>query len=215
MLYEKERRGMVRKLITNGFLKSERIIHAMDYIPRHIFLNEKYAAFGYEDCPLSIGKGQTISAPHMVAIMCECLDLKQGQKVLEIGSGSGYHASIVSSVIGDGMVYSIERLPELATIARSNIKKVGCDRVKIIVGDGNKGYNDEAPFDRIYVTAGGMDIPNKLLEQLLPDGKLLMPIGSRNTQDLILVEKNKGSVIRKNFGMCRFVPLVGEFGWIE
>jgi protein-L-isoaspartate(D-aspartate) O-methyltransferase len=180
-----------------------------------VFVPEETRRYAYEDCRLPIGRNQTISAPHMVALMCETLELKPEHKILEIGTGTGYHSCIVTAIIGEGKVYSIERFQGLAESAGENLRKAGCSGVEIIVGDGSKGYLEEAPYDRIYVTAGAPTIPETLLEQLPPDGKLLIPIGPRYTQELMLVEKSKGSLLKKNLGGCAFVPLIGEHGWKE
>jgi protein-L-isoaspartate(D-aspartate) O-methyltransferase len=214
-VYEREREEMVNRLVAYGYLRSKEVIDAMRLVPRHMFVPEENIKYAYEDCPLPVGRSQTISAPHMVAMMCETLELKPWHKVLEIGTGTGYHACIVAAIIGEGVVYSVERFQSLAERARENLRKAGCGRVRIIVGDGSKGYPDEAPYDRIYVTAGAPAVPENLLEQLAPDGRLLIPIGSRYTQELMLVEKSKGSLLKKNLGGCAFVPLIGEHGWKE
>jgi protein-L-isoaspartate(D-aspartate) O-methyltransferase len=163
--------------------------------------------------PLIVGMNQTISAPHMVATMCEYLDLKEGQKVLEVGAGTGYHACVVAEIVAPGKVFAVERFASLAERAKKNLKEAGCPRVKIIVGDGTRGYLEEAPYDRIYVTAGAPQIPVPLVEQLCENGKMLIPLGSRYSQELILVMKEDGEVVTKSLGGCAFVPLIGEYGW--
>lgn len=214
-MYEADREEMVNRLVTYGYLRDERIAHAMRKVPRHVFVPVESRRYAYEDIPLPVGHNQTISAPHMVATMCEYLDLKEGQKVLEIGAGTGYHACVVAEIIAPGEVYAVERFPSLAEKAKENLEKAGCQRVKVIVGDGTKGYPEEAPYDRIYVTAGAPDVPEPLVEQLKENGRMLIPIGSRYSQELILVIKEKGDVITKNLGGCAFVPLIGEHGWKE
>ncbi len=195
---------------------SDKVARAMMKVPRHVFVPSSYEREAYVDTPLPIGSGQTISAPHMVAIMCDLLDLHEGDKVLEVGAGSGYHAAVVAEIVGKkGKVIAIERIPELAERARRNLEYLGYDNVIIIVGDGTKGYPPEAPYDKIYVTAAAPDIPKPLIEQLKPGGKMVIPVG-RYEQYLYVVEKDKEGRIRKKiWGPVRFVPLIGEYGFKE
>jgi protein-L-isoaspartate(D-aspartate) O-methyltransferase len=186
----------------------------MKEVKREYFLPKNMSELAYEDSPLPIGGDQTISAPHMVAIMSEKADLKEGQKVLEIGAGSGYHACVTSNVTGS-MVYSVERLKELTKDAKRNLKLAGCNNVRIVVGDGTKGLENEAPFDRIIVTAAAPDIPPPLIDQLSLGGKLLIPVGSRFSQDLVRITKEGDELKKEYLGGCVFVPLIGEFGWKE
>lgn len=212
-MYEKERWEMVERLVSYGFLRDSRVAEAMKKVPRHIFVPEEMAEYAYEDRPLPIGEGQTISAPHMVAMMCDAMEFMPVNKVLEIGAGTGYHSCVVAQIVEE--VYSVERVEALAMKAAENLEKAGCGRVRVIVGDGSKGYPDEAPYDRIYVTAGAPDVPKPLLEQLKAGGKLLIPIGRRYFQDLMLFEKSLSSEITsRSLGACAFVPLIGEYGWI-
>ncbi len=211
-MYEKDKQEMVDRLVTTGYLREEKVIGAMKKVPRHLFVAEEDEKHAYEDHPLPIGEDQTISAPHMVAMMCDALQLKMEHKVLEVGAGTGYHVCVVAQLARK--VYALERLEALAERARANLKKAGCEGVKVIVGDGTKGYPEEAPYDRIYVTAGAPEIPKPLLEQLKPGGRLLIPIGRRYSQELILAEKTpEGDIRRKSLGSCAFVPLIGEYGW--
>ncbi|MFQ6105811.1 MAG: protein-L-isoaspartate(D-aspartate) O-methyltransferase [Candidatus Hydrothermarchaeaceae archaeon] len=211
-MYEKEREAMIEKLIASGYLRSDRVIDAMRTVYRHQFLPRELWKYAYDDTPLPIGKGQTISAPHMVAIMCEALELGENQKVLEIGAGSGYHACVVAHITG--CVFTVERVRELADVAEENIKRAGCTGVEIIIGDGTEGYEKEAPYDRILVTAGAPDIPPELLRQLRVGGILLIPLGSRFFQELVVVhKKSEKDAERRNLGGCAFVPLVGKHGW--
>ncbi len=211
--YFEKRKWMVEKLKRELEL-SDKVVNAMLKVPRHIFVFDELKDEAYNDYPLSIGFGQTISAPHMVAIMCELLSLEEGNKVLEVGAGSGYHAAVVAEIVGErGKVIGIERIPELAKFARENIKKLGYENVEIIVGDGSRGYEKEAPYDRIYVTASAPDIPPPLIEQLKKGGKMVIPIGDF-IQYLYVIEKDKkGRITKKNWGSVRFVPLVGEYGF--
>lgn len=169
----------------------------------------------YVDTPLPIGEGQTISAPHMVAIMAEQLELKDGMKVLEIGAGSGYHAAVCAEIVGtEGHIYTIERISELAAFAEKNLARTGYGKnVTVIFADGTRGLPEHAPYDRIFVAAGAPDIPSPLTEQLADGGKLLVPVGGRFYQDLIRVQKRGQKLVKENLGGCVFVPLIGEYGY--
>lgn len=203
---------MVERLVSYGFLGDERVADAMRKVPRHIFVSEDMVEYAYEDRPLPVGEGQTISAPHMIAMMCDAMDFAPGNKILEIGAGTGYHACVVAQIVEE--VYSVERIGHLARKAEENLEKAGCGSVEVIVGDGSKGYPDEAPYDGIYVTAGAPDVPEPLLEQLGTGGRLLIPLGGRYYQDLLLFEKSqRGKVSSRSLGACAFVPLIGEYGW--
>ncbi|MET1124427.1 MAG: protein-L-isoaspartate O-methyltransferase [Archaeoglobaceae archaeon] len=214
-VYEERRRRLMERLRQELNL-SEKVYRAMLRVPRHLFVPLRYREEAYIDTPLPIGYGQTVSAPHMVAIMCELLDLKEGEKVLEVGTGCGYHAAVVAEIVGkNGKVVSIERIPELAEMAKTNLKALGYDNVIVVVGDGSKGYEPEAPYDKIYVTAAAPDIPKPLVEQLKPGGKMVIPVGDA-VQYLYVVEKGEDGRVRKwNWGSVRFVPLVGEYGFKE
>ncbi len=213
--YEEKRRRMVERLKEELGI-SDKVAKAMLKVPRHLFVPSSYEREAYVDTPLPIGKGQTISAPHMVAIMCDLLDLQEGDKVLEVGAGSGYHAAVVAEIVGKrGKVIAIERIPELAERARNTLEYLGYDNVKIVIGDGSKGYEPEAPYDKIYVTASAPDIPEPLIKQLKPGGKMVIPIGKYD-QYLYVVEKDeKGKIHKRIWGPVRFVLLVGEYGFEE
>jgi protein-L-isoaspartate(D-aspartate) O-methyltransferase len=212
---ETKRDRMIKHLISAGYIRTPEVERAMRSIPREKFLPERMAGDAYVDSPLPIGQGQTISAPHMVAIMQEELELRPGLKVLEIGAGSGYHAAVTAELIRpDGRVFTIERVPELAEMARRNIEASGySDSVEVILGDGSKGLIKEAPFDRIFVAAGAPEVPKPLTDQLAEDGVMLIPVGSRYLQDLIKVRKKKGKLVEERKGGCIFVPLIGEYGY--
>lgn len=211
-MYEEERKVLVRHLVRSGHISKPEIVKAMENVCRHLFVPENVQKYAYEDCPLEIGLDQTISAPHMVGIMVESLDIRAGQKILEIGTGLGYHSAIVSSVLGEsGHVYTIECHPELAVSAKEKLKDY--QNVTVIVGDGSKGLKEYAPYDRIFVTCAAPDIPEPLIEQLKENGKLLIPVGERFMQDLILLEKKNNKISKRNLGGCVFVPLVGECGF--
>jgi len=211
--YNSERARLVKKLKNEGYIKTPLVEKAFLEVPRENFVPDHLKKSAYLDIPLEIGFGQTISAPHMVAIMCEALVLKKGQKVLEIGSGSGYHAAVVSEIIGErGRVYSVERIKELADMARENIRKTGIKNVEVFVGDGSLGFKKFAPYDRIYVTCAAPDIPEPLIDQLKDPGLLLIPVG-RYYCDLMLLRKENGKISTRNLGGCAFVPLVGKHGF--
>ncbi len=218
-----ERKKLIERLELEGVIRSEKVKKAMLKVPREEFVLPEYRKYAYIDSPLPILKGQTISAPHMVALMCEIADLEVGHRVLEIGTGSGYHAAVIAEIIAPkdslekGHVYTIERIPELAEFAIKNLRKAGyADRVTVIVGDGTLGYSKEAPYDRIIVTAAAPKPPKPLLDQLKVGGKLIIPIGSRYLQHLYVIEKKgRNEFVRESITPCVFVPLVGEHGWEE
>ena len=212
--FEFERNSLVDDLKMRGYVTSKAVEDAMRRVPREEFLPAELREEAYVDSPLPIGEGQTISAPHMVAIMAENLDLKPGQKILEVGTGSGYHAAVCAEVIApDGHIYSIERITSLASFAEDNLKRTGYAKlVTVILGDGSKGLPDHAPYDRIFVAAGAPDVPSPLTAQLAHGGKLLVPVGTRWYQDLIMVTRKGAKLEKENLGGCVFVPLVGEYG---
>ncbi len=211
--FDELRREMVERLVRLGIIKSEKVREAMLRVPRHEFVPSNLRQRAYEDVPLPIGYGQTISAPHMVAMMCEQLELEPHHRVLEVGSGSGYHACVVSCMVSE--VYTVERIPELAEMARENIRRAGvCGKIEIIVGDGSKGYPEKAPYHRIFVTAGAPKVPEALKQQLEIGGKLLIPVGSRAGQELIRITRiSEDEFKEEDLGGCVFVPLVGEDAW--
>ncbi|UCD91689.1 MAG: protein-L-isoaspartate(D-aspartate) O-methyltransferase [Methanobacteriota archaeon] len=215
MSYEKERERMVANLRMVGHIKSREVVEAMRAIPRHVFVPESARSSAYHDTPLPIGEGQTISAPHMVGIMLERLDLKKGQNVFEVGGGSGYHAALVAHMVGEkGRIISMERIEVLAERARKAIEECGLrERVAVVVGDGSLGWEKGAPYDRIFITCASPEIPPPLVDQLKEGGKLLTPLGSRYLQTLVQVEKKGKKLKRKTYGGCVFVPLVGEYGF--
>jgi protein-L-isoaspartate(D-aspartate) O-methyltransferase len=212
-MYEQEREQLVTNLLREGYIKTERVKQAFLTIPREAFLPDSLKNYAYVDTPQDIGQGQTISAPHMVAIMCESLDIKDGQKVLEIGTGSGYHAAIVAQLVGEtGQVYTIERFESLTKKAKENLRQIRCTNVIVEVGDGSCGLPIYQPYDRIYVTCAAPDLPQSLIDQLKDSGKLLIPIGDKFCE-LILLEIEKGKSVIHRLGGCVFVPLVGKYGW--
>ena len=206
----------VENLVREGIIRSEAVKRAFLRYPRYLFVEEKYRKYAHLDEPLPIPAGQTVSAPHMVAIMLELAELKPGMNVLEIGTGSGWNAALISELVRTD-VYTIERIPELVEFARRNLELAGAKNVHVIPGDGTLGFPPKAPYDRIIVTAGAPDIPKPLVEQLKPGGKLIIPVGSYHLwQDLLEVIKlEDGSIKVKNHGGVAFVPLIGEHGWRE
>jgi len=210
---EKERKNLVNKLIRDGRISKPEVIEAMLSVPRELFIPPVNRANSYVDAPQSIGEGQTISAPHMVGIMVEAMDLRPGQKVLEIGGGSGYHAAVVAKLIEpNGRIFSVETIGQLSRMALSNLKRAGIQSVTMINADGSVGLAAHAPYDRIFVACAAPSIPPPLIEQLKEDGILLIPVGSTYYSDLMRCSKVRGKLKKENLGGCAFVPLTGEYG---
>lgn len=205
----------MRRLQRHGYLKDERARGAMESVPRHLFVPENLRRSAYVDSPLPIGGGQTISAPHMVAIMAEAADLEPGMNVLEIGAGSGYHAAVMAELVRPGgEVLTIERISSLAERARLNLSSAGySDTVEVVVADGSLGFPEKAPFDRIVVTCGAPEVPEPLKEQLVEGGKLIVPVGSMGYQELMRLTRHRDEISVENLGGCVFVPLLGEHGF--
>jgi protein-L-isoaspartate(D-aspartate) O-methyltransferase len=216
-MYDVERRELVRRLSDYGYVRSQRVLEAMQKVPRHEFLPEDMWDVAYQDTPLSIGMGQTISAPHMVGMMLEALELRPGMSVLEIGTGSGYHASLLGELVRPGgKVYTIERIEELGVRARQVLERLGYgDVVEVIISDGTNGLPEHAPYDRILVTAAAPDVPEPLKEQLADGGKLLIPVGGRSYQELMVIDKEGDRYRQAPLGSVIFVPLIGEHGYRE
>lgn len=223
MEFAEKRERLVKRLIEEGILKKPEVIRAMLKVPREEFVPQELRDHAYLDSPLPTMDGQTISAPHMVAMMCELLDLKKGHKVLEVGAGTGYHAAVCAEIVAPleippeerGHVYAVERLPRLVEFAKKNLERTNfSERVTIIEGDGTLGYPEAAPFDRILVTAAAPRIPPPLKSQLKDNGKMVIPVGEAySIQDLILVERKGDSFNEYTCGGCVFVPLYGKYGW--
>jgi protein-L-isoaspartate(D-aspartate) O-methyltransferase len=209
MEFEIKRKRLVEGLRQHNI--SERVLAAIGSVPRHLFVPENEQINAYADYPLPIGCGQTISAPHMVAIMCDLLDIKEGMKILEIGAGSGYHAAVMAELAGSGHIYTVERIESLALFARENLKKAGITNVTVIVEDGTMGLPGFAPYDRISVAAASPEILDTLTDQLKAGGKLVIPVG-RLYQELYLVTKTDG-IKKEAKGGVIFVPLIGKKGF--
>lgn len=198
------------QLIPRG-IKDERVIAAMRKVPRHLFVPDFMRHSAYDDMALPIGDDQTISQPYMVAVMTELLELKGDERVLEVGTGSGYQAAVLGELARE--VYTIERFASLAEAARNRLIDLGYQNVYVIVGDGTKGLEDKSPFDRIIVTAAAPKIPEPLIIQLKDGGIIVAPVGERFSQILIKGKKEKDVLIEEYHTPCVFVPLVGEYGW--
>lgn len=202
---------MVNEQLVARGIKDERLLNVMKRIPRHLFVPEPLWERAYEDCALSIGQGQTISQPYMVAVMTEALELKGGEKVLEVGTGSGYQTAVLAGLTGQ--VWSVERLQELADRAREILARLDFPNVRIRIGDGTLGWPEEAPFDAILVTAGSPDAPRSLMAQLKASGCMVIPIGDRKTQVLHKIIKTETGIRDAALTGCVFVPLIGRYGW--
>jgi protein-L-isoaspartate(D-aspartate) O-methyltransferase len=203
---------MVQRLARAGIVTDLRVLGALAAVPRHLLVPEGLREAAYREAALPIGEGQTISAPAVVGAMSQALELRGGETVLEVGTGSGYQAALLARLAA--RVVSIERLPELAARARGVLRCLGVSNVVVHVGDGTRGLPGEAPFDAIVVTAGGPDVPPPLLAQLAPGGRLVGPFGARREQRLLRVRRSaSGEWVREVLGRCRFVQLVGCHGW--
>jgi len=209
--YEKERTRMVDEQIVARGVTDPRVLEAMRKVPRHEFLPEAIRGMAYQDSALPLGEGQTMSQPYMVALMTELLELRGAERILEIGTGSGYQAAVLAELCEK--VYSVERIKILADRARATLDRLGYQSVAIKVYDGTYGWKDMAPFDAIIVTAGSPDVPGPLVEQLKIGGRMVIPVGERYGQVLLKVVKTpEGSVTQRHIP-CAFVPLIGNHGW--
>jgi protein-L-isoaspartate(D-aspartate) O-methyltransferase len=205
---------MVEKQLRRRGIHDRRVLNAMLIIPREDFAGPENRRNAYADAPLPIGHGQTITQPYMTALMAQCLALKGTEKVLDVGTGSGYHAAVLGRLARH--VISIERIPELAELARANLKRTGFGaNVSVVCGDGSVGYLPESPYDAISVAAASPGVPPALVAQLKEPGTLVIPVGSREEQDLQILRKEDGQVAARTASGCRFVPLVGGGGWGE
>ncbi|MGC8737394.1 MAG: protein-L-isoaspartate(D-aspartate) O-methyltransferase [Candidatus Hydrogenedens sp.] len=211
MDYSSARKSMVEYQLKSRGIQSPDVLRIMEKVPRHLFVPEELQEYAYEDHPLSIGCGQTISQPYMVAIMTELLKLKSSDKVLEVGTGSGYQTAVIAELAH--YVISIERIPELAEGAEQRLTNLGYTNVKIICGDGSIGYPPESPYDAIIVTAGSPEVPESLKKQLNEGGRLIIPVGGSNLQVLLKIVKQGNDYLIEKHTSCIFVPLIGNEGW--
>lgn len=209
----KQRLEMVKYQIEARGVTDPQVLEAMREIPRHQFVPEPYREAAYRDSPLPIGEGQTISQPYIVALMTALLELRPRDMVLEIGTGSGYQAALLSRLAEK--VFTIDRLPEVADRARKNLAALGIKNVDVIVGDGTLGYQAQAPYQGIIVTACAPEIPAPLIAQLVDGGRLVAPVGSRDFQVLTKLVRHGENVERSTYEGVAFVPLIGAYGWQE
>ncbi|MBT3312610.1 MAG: protein-L-isoaspartate(D-aspartate) O-methyltransferase [Desulfobacterales bacterium] len=205
------REEMVKKQLEARGINDNRVLEAFRKVPRHLFVNEAFIDKAYIDSPLPIGNNQTISQPYIVAEMTQELELTGEDKVLEIGTGSGYQAAILAEIVEK--VYTIERIHPLYIKTRSLFDKLKYHNILTRYSDGTSGYRDEGPFDAIIITAGSPKIPEPLINQLAIGGRLIIPVGSKDTQELIKVYKDESGIHKTNLGKCRFVQLIGEHAW--
>ena len=209
--FERERTRMVEDQLVRRGITDARVLAAMRRVPRHLFVDEALRDRAYGDHALPIGEEQTISQPYIVALMSSLLKLTGQEKVLEVGTGSGYQTAILAEL--SRRVCSIERLPRLAQRSRAVLEGLGYTNVWVRVGSGTLGWPDEAPFDRILVAAGGPSVPPPLFEQLAPNGRMVLPLGDADAQTMTLVENDGGAMKLTPYGECKFVRLVGKYAW--
>lgn len=208
---ERAKRELFRHLRQE--LGDDRVLDAMERVPRHLFVPVAHRRLAYEDMPLPIGEGQTISQPFIVALMTRALELQEGNRVLELGTGSGYQAAILARMVRRGHVLSLERLPQLANTAQALLQALGYGNVEVRLAGDTLGCPEEAPFDAILVTAGAPRLPATLLDQLAPGGRMVIPVGSLQEQELMKVLKTDEGHSVTRLGPCRFVPLIGGDAW--
>lgn len=209
--YARWRSEMVEQQIVSRGIKDRMVIKSMKSVPRHLFVSEALVDSSYGDFPLPIGEGQTISQPFIIAQMTESLELRGHERVLEIGTGSGYQAAVLAQIVYK--VYTIERNHTLFLQTRKLFDRLKYHNIVTRYSDGTQGWKQESPFDAIIVTAGGRKIPTPLIEQLAVGGRLVMPVGDHFCQDLLLVVKKEDGLETSNLGACRFVKLIGQHGW--
>ena len=211
--YERLREEMVQQQIAARGITDVNVLAAFRKVPRHLFVSEALRDQAYGDYPLPIGEQQTISQPYIVAEMTQALELKKDDRVLEIGTGSGYQAAILAEIVY--RVYTIERIRTLYVQTRKLLDKLQYHSIVMRCSDGTSGWQDEGPFDAIIVTAGAPEVPEKMLDQLVEGGRMVVPVGNQHSQELIKLTKNKSGIQKSNLGGCRFVKLIGAHGWKE
>ncbi len=213
MAYEEQRHLMVERQLKARGIKDKRVLAAMENVQRHLFVEEHLWEKAYDDCALPIGESQTISQPYMVAVMTELLELKGDEKVLEIGTGSGYQSALLSMLAAE--VFTIERVKTLALRAQEIFKKLKYTNVHVIISDGTLGLPEQAPFDGIIVTAAAPKIPDTYIKQLKINGRLIIPVGNRYSQVLYQVRNTPSGISTSTSTPCVFVPLIGRHGWVD
>ena len=213
MKYERLREEMVRKQLEAREITDPKVLAAFRKVPRHVFVSEALMDQAYGDFPLPIGEQQTISQPYIVAEMTQALELTGEERVLEIGTGSGYQAAILAEIVF--RVFTVERIHSLFLKTRKLFDRLGYHHIRTKYSDGSAGWPDESPFDAIIVTAGAPEIPQLLVKQLAVGGRMVLPVGNQHTQELVKLCKNETGVHQSTLGGCRFVKLVGEYGWRE
>ena len=211
--YERQREDMVNHQLKPRGINDPHVLEALRTVPRHLFVTEALRDQAYGDYPLPIGEQQTISQPYIVAEMTQALELGDDDRVLEIGTGSGYQAAVLAEIVF--RVYTIERIRALYIQARKLLDRLNYHNIIMRCSDGTTGWQDESPFDAIMVTAGAPEVPEKLLDQLATGGRMIVPVGNQHSQDLIKITKDKDGIHRSNLGGCRFVKLIGAQGWKE
>lgn len=209
--YVQARERMVREQLVSRGINDPRVLRTMAKVPRHLFLETELWDQAYEDHPLPIGANQTISQPYMVALMAEALELTGAERVLEVGTGSGYAAAVLSELCAE--VFTVEAVEELALKARSVLTSLGYRNVSVLVGDGTLGWEEHAPYDGVMISAAAPCIPRPLLEQLKIPGRLVFPMGERELQSLVRIRKDQAGIREEYLGECHFVKLKGQYGW--
>jgi protein-L-isoaspartate(D-aspartate) O-methyltransferase len=209
--YFQARERMVKEQLVSRGIHDPRVLRAMAKVPRHLFVESELWGQAYEDHPLPIGENQTISQPYIVALMAEALELTGAERVLEVGTGSGYAAAVLSELCAE--VFTVEAVEELALKARALLASLGYSNVSVLTGDGTLGWKEHAPYDGVIISAAAPCIPRPLLEQLKTPGHLVFPMGERELQTLVRIRKDQGGIREEYFGECHFVKLKGEYGW--
>ena len=211
--YAGQRRKMVEEQILGRGIKDLSVMEVLSRVPRHLFVNSSLQHRAYGDCPLPIGENQTISQPYIVALMTQALDLKGEERVLEIGTGSGYQTAILAELAAQ--IFTIERVKPLVKKTKELLEGLKYKNIVFKTFDGTYGWRDQSPFDAILISAATPSIPKSLIEQLADKGRLVAPVGERESQDLIVLNKNGNKVMERKIGSCKFVPLIGKFAWSE
>jgi protein-L-isoaspartate(D-aspartate) O-methyltransferase len=209
--YVQARERMVQEQLVSRGINDPRVLRAMANVPRHLFLESELWDRAYEDHPLPIGADQTISQPYMVALMAQALELKGAERVLEVGTGSGYAAAVLSQLCAE--IFTVEAVEELALKARTLLSSLGYRNVSVLVGDGTLGWEERAPYDAVVISAAAPCIPRPLLEQLSSPGHLVFPMGEKELQTLVRIRKDKTGIREEYLGECHFVKLRGRYGW--